>query len=64
MILFYLQAVWRYIEMETFHLCIDDYEEQVIDYHKWYKQISITHSQRNVGFVWFFIDEALVSLFF
>lgn len=28
-ILFYLQAVWQYMEMETCHLCIDEYEEQV-----------------------------------
>lgn len=61
MVLFYLQAVWQYMEMETFHLRLDEYEEQANGYHR-YEQISVTDSQKSLDFVWFFRDEAQVSL--
>lgn len=49
------------MEMETFHLRLDEYEEQANGYRR-YKQISVPHSQRSLGFVCFFRDEAHVSL--
>lgn len=61
MVLFYFQVVWQYMEMETFHLRLDEYEEQANGYRR-YEQISVTDSQKSLDFVWFFRDEAQVSL--